>query len=1175
MNLNATQNSKTQKLGHRPRRRAIYQALAMGGLMTCVTAGAGGYDSSSTLEATSQAAVGIELSHETNTKAATQTQVFLTQGGGIYVFRLDDGFYFWSINAAGDQLTLLDHVILDMSTPQALTLNLAPSTEGVFYADDLVTDVQHSFRFQGQLSAGKIAIPLGKEAFLPLFDAAPMVNDTVTIDGNTPELLDALSQQLDIYQAADAAVADALILSEASTQIMADQVLSNRATLLAEAAVGDQLSAHAEAEQAQLNQDFAQQIQADVAAFEQLSADLAEQVSIEFTAYHKQLLPCLEQHRSKLEQNLDQLGRNISSREREFEEDPKLEDAINTSDTLAAQLELAMNACGAGAGALEQADPSGVVDPLTYEAIAARAENLQQQLEADAADWQNHIAPLPEQLMWQVDTDVLVAKTESFEHRFDNWISPTYLNQDGFVSSPQQKNLSKAAADEADLAWLERMSLKGQDQLCEEETFNISFNIGVVGVVIGTWWDDQIITGNEPNLILALPGNDCVESHGGVDLVLGMPGRDRIFLGDHHDIAHGGWGMDEIHGSAGNSYSFTIQNVEFEVDLGNLIMGGADDDFLFGGETAADRGENGVIEPNGFTDIILGDTLLFGQDSGNDFVDGEMGIDFIFGQRGNDTLMNLGAGVITIASIDTEFGSYFFGNDGDDTITGSNTNLLSPLGDFIFGAAGNDSFNGNAGRDFIFGADGNDNGTAGPGNDYVFGSRGDDNLNGGDGIDLLFGGLGNDNVAGGNGLDLVFGNDGNDRVQGDGGYDLTFGNAGNDTVLGGDFADLMFGGPGQDVMLGQDGWDLMFGNADGDNMSGNNGWDMMFGNRGTDQLFGNDGADLIFGNANDADGIELINGGGGVDLLFGNAGREQIFGEAGLDLIFGNADNDEIFGGDGADLVFGNGGDDVINGNAGSDLLFGNDGDDQILGDGGTDAAFGGAGCDLMNGGNDPDLMFGNDNNDRLEGGAASDLLFGNNGLDEVFGQQGADLLFGNDDRDRLDGGDQIDVMFAGGGNDFMVGGNGNDLMFGNGGADFINGGNNGDMAFGGDNNDTMVGAGGNDFLFGNGGNDRLNSGNDTDFTFGGDGNDRLRAVEGQNFAFGNKHDDVLDGYWASGWDARDFLFGNQHSDDLTGNQNSQRDIRSGGSGSDNKAWNTTWVSAAEFNATWNPPGCQ
>ena len=36
----------------------------------------------------------------------------------------------------------------------------------------------------------------------------------------------------------------------------------------------------------------------------------------------------------------------------------------------------------------------------------------------------------------------------------------------------------------------------------------------LVGVVIGTWWDDQIITGNEPNLILALPGDDCVEAAG-------------------------------------------------------------------------------------------------------------------------------------------------------------------------------------------------------------------------------------------------------------------------------------------------------------------------------------------------------------------------------------------------------------------------------------------------------------------------------------------------------------------------------------------------------------------------------------------------------------------------------------------------------------------------------------
>ncbi len=1152
------------------KRTKLCQSLALGGLMICITSMAA-IDSSVPKPKDSE----YKAAPTQTIEAISPTDINLSAASALYVFREADSYYFWSINDTGSLLTLLDKVTLDMSQPQAITVNLPSETAGVFYADNLVQNPQTTFIFNGQLTAGKIAIPLGKDAFIPLLDAAPVVNDEVIIDGNSPALVLAVSTRDDIYQAAANSLTDAVNLSEFSTQVMAEQVLSNRETLLAESLWADQLIDGASAQHAQLAAAFAAQIQSDVNAVTQQTADLSAQVDQELNHFNKRFLPCIEQSRIKLENNINWLGQTIESSDEELEEDPKLEAEIERSVQLAEATATQMIECGSQSASLEQVDMQGIIDTMSYEQIATSATALQQQLENDTAQWEVELSSLPGFFMHNLQTDLMVSKTEAFATRFNQWISPVYLDQSGFIAAPHQTKKSWQESQQDELKWLGKMANKGQEQLCKEETFNISFNMGVVGVVIGTWWDDQIITGNEPNLILALPGNDCVESHGGIDLVMGNSGRDRIYLGDHHDIAHGGWDTDEIHGSAGRSYTFMVGNVSFEVDLGNLIMGGAGDDFLYGGESMADRGENGVVEANGFTDIVLGDTFLFSQTAGNDYIDGEMGIDFLFGQRGDDTLINLGAGVINIAGIDAEFGSYFFGNDGNDSITGSNTNLLSTLGDFIFGAAGNDSFNGNSGRDFIFAAGGNDSGTGGGGNDFIFGSRGDDVITGGDGIDLVFGGTDNDSVSGGNGFDLVFGNAGADRVMGEDGPDLAFGNDGDDTVLGGNFTDLMFGGPGQDFMLGQDGWDLIFGNADADIVSGNDGWDLIFGNRGTDNLSGNNGNDVVFGNANGGDGFEIINGGAGMDLLFGNAGNEQIFGEAGLDVIFGNDGDDQLFGGDDLDLMFGNNGDDLVNGNGGSDLLFGNAGNDVINGAGGIDLAFGNAGCDVMDGGNDSDLLFGNDNNDHLEGGAGADLLFGNQGMDEVLGQQGTDLLFGNDDRDFLDGGDQIDVMFANGGDDFMRGGTGNDVMFGASGNDYINGQGHGDLIFGGDNNDTIDGEGGNDLAFGGSHNDRINSGNDSDFTFGGSGDDRLRAVEGRNFAFGNKNEDVIDGYWASGWDARDFLFGNQHSDNITGNKNSQKDLRAGGSGSDNKAWNTTWVSATEFNASWTSPGCQ
>ena len=57
-----------------------------------------------------------------------------------------------------------------------------------------------------------------------------------------------------------------------------------------------------------------------------------------------------------------------------------------------------------------------------------------------------------------------------------------------------------------------------------------------------------------------------------------------------------------------------------------------------------------------------------------------------------------------------------------------------------------------------------------------------------------------------------------------------------------------------------------------------------------------------------------------------------------------------------------------------------------------------------------------------------------------------------------------------------------------------------------------------------------------------------------------------------SSWNftARDFLFGNSDNDVLTGNQWNQKDIRTGGSGSDTKHWNQTHVGAGLFVGSWN-----
>ncbi len=1150
------------------KRNKLYRALALGGLMTCIT-------SMAAIDSAALKANNIVNSNATlhTIKAANSTQVFLNETSALYVFRHDDSYYFWSINDTGTLLKLLDKVTLDMSQPQEITVNLHPDTAGLFYADNLVMDPQTTFNFKGQLTAGKIAIPLSKDAFIPLLDAAPDVQQPVIIDGNTPELLDTVAVQEDIYSTAESTLVDVQNHMDATLEVMANSVLTYKDILIAEATYADNLMQSYETSKVQLEADFLSQANADVAYIEQQVADLQVQTNIEIANFEKNSLPCIEQVKKTVESSTAELAKTIEQIEREFDEDPKLEAEIERVSQSAEQSAAQIDECVAGIGSLEQFNIDGLVDQLTYQQLGDRAESLAQQVDTEMTQWESDLQALPDNLMLGLQTDELAARTEAFESRFNEWISSAYQDKNGFITNPVEASKSMAEKDSDEIAWLEKVANKGQEQLCHDDIGNFDFNITGIGVVIGTPWNDRIITGSEANLVLALTGDDCVETHDGVDLVLGMPGRDMIFLGDHHDIAHGGWGTDFIVGSAGRSYTFSIAGVDFEVDLGNFIIGGADDDFLFGGETF-DPGEDGVIEADGFTDIVLGDTFLFGQAAGNDIIDGQSGIDFLFGQRGNDNITNLGSGVITVAAVPVEFGSYFWGNAGDDTITGSNTPmLLSSIGDFIFGGDGDDTFNANTGRDFAFGADGNDNGTGGGGNDFVFGGPGEDSISGGDGIDFVFGGLDNDNVFGGNGLDFVQGNEGNDRVFGEDGPDWVMGNRGNDTVSGGNSFDLVVGGPGQDFMLGDDGWDFMLGGDGQDNMSGNAGWDLMFGGNGTDNMNGNDGNDFMFGNTNDEDGIEIMRGGDNLDIMWGNDGREQMFGDDGIDVIWGNAGNDEISGGIGLDVIWGNDGNDEINGNADPDAMFGGNGNDTINGDDGIDFAQGNNGCDIMNGGNGADLFFGNDHDDTITGGVSLDLLFGGNGVDQIFGQQGIDFLSGGGGRDRLEGGDQLDVINGNDGDDFMQGGNGLDVMSGQGGNDFMNGGNDTDLMMGGNGNDNINGANGNDMLFGGSNNDRINSGNNTDFTFAGDGNDRIRAVEGRNFAFGNGGSDVLDANQAgNGWEVRDFLFGNSGNDNLTGDGISQRDLLAGGSGSDNRVRNTTWVTTAEFNGTWVTP---
>jgi Ca2+-binding RTX toxin-like protein len=221
---------------------------------------------------------------------------------------------------------------------------------------------------------------------------------------------------------------------------------------------------------------------------------------------------------------------------------------------------------------------------------------------------------------------------------------------------------------------------------------------------------------------------------------------------------------------------------------------------------------------------------------------------------------------------------------GNDSVTaldlteGSVPLITADLG------AGNDRFQGGAGREVV---------TAGPGNDTLEGRGGDDSLDGGDG---------------------------NDALSGDAGSDELHGGAGDDVLDGDRFevpeADLLDGGPGNDKA---EGWNIpdedthppvavTLDGAANDGRPGE-GDDVRDIERFQSQVSGtfvtSDAADTIDVWANLDYGTSTIRSLGGNDTVKGANASEHIDGGAGDDRLEGGYGDDTIAGGPGRDTIIG------------------------------------------------------------------------------------------------------------------------------------------------------------------------------------------------------------------------------------------------------------------------------
>jgi Ca2+-binding RTX toxin-like protein len=213
----------------------------------------------------------------------------------------------------------------------------------------------------------------------------------------------------------------------------------------------------------------------------------------------------------------------------------------------------------------------------------------------------------------------------------------------------------------------------------------------------------------------------------GNDTIIGNVGNDYLDGGDGNDYLIGGKGNDSLEGGIGN-------------------------DTLVGGE-GDDR----------YSVDSIGDIVIEGSFSNSDTVISS--VNYALGKN----IENL------VLSVDAYIG---IGNSLDNFISCAASSFPG-VDNFLFGAGGNDTLEGNFGNDTLIG---------GKGDDVLYAFDGSNFVSGYEGNNVLLGGSGNDTLWGNQGNDILNGGRGNDYLRSFGDYPANFEEY--DTLSGGAGADI-------------------------------------------------------------------------------------------------------------------------------------------------------------------------------------------------------------------------------------------------------------------------------------------------------------------------------------------------------------------------------------------------
>ncbi|WP_310475485.1 M10 family metallopeptidase C-terminal domain-containing protein [Sandarakinorhabdus sp.] len=373
---------------------------------------------------------------------------------------------------------------------------------------------------------------------------------------------------------------------------------------------------------------------------------------------------------------------------------------------------------------------------------------------------------------------------------------------------------------------------------------------------------------------------------GGIAILIGGDGVDRLNGGGGGDVIIGNGGADLLYGNAGADVFVYRQASDSTVAARDVIS-------FF--ESSVDRIDLGRLAP---AEVMLaqvaGGTLLTATTASGTvsiLVQGNIVASDIITTMLPTAVTNSAPGALVYANAPGStltggaFGQNLFGSDGNDVIDGGGAN------DFMFGGAGDDVYYVDDLLDRVVEL-------AGEGHDTVIATSDFavllDNV---EDLRLLFGEIG----AGNDGDNSLFGNARNNILYGRGGNDRLFGGPGEDIYWADTQADLIVENPdeGIDTINATTNFTL-YDNVENLNLLNfENTFLTSFRTSITENYFGiGNGLDnRISGNR----GENLLNGGAGNDTLLGDDGNDMLLGESGDDSLSGGRGNDALSGGEGFD----------------------------------------------------------------------------------------------------------------------------------------------------------------------------------------------------------------------------------------------------------------------------------